>query len=122
MICLYPDCSWQPITPSAEGDRKAYLEHVIAEHAETDGAADIEWFEKSPGHRSEWRSSENGQVFIVLEGQLVIHTETTEIELSTSDSVRIGGSERHYSENTGECQCVGLRVSAPEREFSTESR
>ena len=113
MTCPYPDCSWQAIAPSENGARNAYLKHVVTEHTDDGGAASVEWFEQSAGHVSRWHTPENRQVFIVLEGDLLVHTEDTAVELSTSDSMRIEAGERHYSENPGERPCVGLRVSAP---------
>lgn len=120
MTCPYPDCSWRAITASESGARTAYLKHVVEAHAE-DGAASIDWFERSPGYTSTWRTHETGQLFIVLDGDFVLHTEATSTELSTSDSMQIAAGERHYTENPGERPCVGLRVSAPEHEFSTGS-
>lgn len=117
MECPDPDCSWRAIAPSENAARKTYLEHVVVEHTGED-AASTEWFETAPGRTSERRSHATEQVFIVFEGDLVLHTETTSIELSSSDSVRLEAGERYYRENPGEGPCYGIRVSAPRREFS----
>lgn len=117
MECPDPDCSWRAIAPSVDAAHKTYLEHVVAEHT-GDDATSTEWFETAPGRTSERRSHATEQVFIVFDGDLVLHTETSSIELSGSDSVRLEAGERYYSENPGEGPCYGIRVSGPGREFS----
>ena len=87
-----------------------YLRHVLTEHTDGDDGVSVDWFELPPGHRSTRRRPESDQVYVVLEGELVVHTDARSIDLSTSDSVRIEGGERHSTENPGERPCVGLRL------------
>lgn len=110
--CPQPDCSWQAITASAAGARNAYLKHVVDEHAGADDEIAVDWFEKSPGQTSDRRSHEHEQVFIVLDGELVLHTEDTSFELSTGDSMPIEAGVSYHSENPSERTCVGIRTSA----------
>jgi|AntRauMinimDraft_4_1070384.scaffolds.fasta_scaffold00135_7 mannose-6-phosphate isomerase-like protein (cupin superfamily) len=111
--CPHPDCSWQAIVASADGAQRAYLQHLVEEHAGADNARDVDWFEQSPGEISGRRSHEREHVFIVLDGEIVIHTEDDSIELSTGDSVPVEAGMRYHSENLGSRSCVGIRASAP---------
>lgn len=118
--CPHPDCAWQAVAPSAEGAKQSYVAHVVAEHAGANDAVSVDRFEQSPGHTSKERSHDTDVVFIAFEGEFVLHTEETSIELSTSSSVRVEAGECHYRENPGERPCVGLRVAAPGDAFSSE--
>lgn len=117
--CPKSDCSWRPIAASTDGARTAYLKHVVSEHAGVDDATVVDWFERSPGETSERRSHDRERVIIVLEGQLLVHTEDDAIALSTSDSLRIEAGERYHSENPGDRQCVGITTTAPGHERAT---
>jgi len=111
--CLQSGCSWQAIAPSAEGARNAYLRHIVDKHTGADDVFDVEWFEKPPGEISNRRSHEHEQIFIILDGAMILHTDDDSIELSTGDSVPIEARARYHSENPGERACVGIRTSAP---------
>lgn len=116
--CPHPDCGWQAIAASTAGAEQTYVAHVLAEHSGATDELSVDMFEQSPGDTSEQRSHETEQVFLIFEGEFVLHTEDDSFELSASDSVRLDAGERHYSENPGERPCVGLRVSAPGDELS----
>jgi quercetin dioxygenase-like cupin family protein len=47
----------------------------------------LEWFEKPPGHSSPMHDHENGQVCVVLSGELTIYTEDDAETLGEYDSV-----------------------------------
>ncbi|MFC6976671.1 cupin domain-containing protein [Halomicroarcula sp. GCM10025709] len=111
--CSHPDCSWQPIAASTAGARTALLRHLVTEHGAEDDAVTVDWFERSPGETSDRRSHDHEQVFIVLEGDLRLHTEDESIELTTGDSLSIEAGQRYHSENHGERPCVGIRTAAP---------
>ncbi|WP_440991784.1 cupin domain-containing protein [Haloarchaeobius baliensis] len=110
--CPQPGCSWQALAASADGARTAYLEHVVTDHAGADDPDSVDWFERSPGETSERRSHDHERVVIVLEGDLVLHTEDDSIELSTSDSMLIEAGEPYHSENPGEHPCLGITAAA----------
>ena len=79
--------------------------------------ASLEWFEKPPGHSSPMHDHENGQVCLVLDGELTVHTEDDAATLGEYDSVWLAPWESHRVENTGEETAVGLDVFIPGRSF-----
>ncbi|PSQ03549.1 cupin domain-containing protein [Halobacteriales archaeon QS_4_69_31] len=79
--------------------------------------ASLEWFEKPPGHSSPTHDHENGQVCLVLEGELTVHTEDDAATLGQYDSVWLDPWEPHRVENTGDETAVGLDVFVPGRSF-----
>ncbi|MEM4780880.1 MAG: cupin domain-containing protein [Halalkalicoccus sp.] len=81
------------------------------------GAVSVDWFEKPPGHVSERHSHRNEQVFVVLEGEFVLHTDEGSVTLGRYDAARVDSDEPHWSENPGPEPTVGINVFAPGREF-----
>ena len=79
--------------------------------------ASLEWFEKPPGHSSPMHDHENGQVCLVLAGELTVHTEDDDVTLGQYDSVYLEPRESHRVENTGEETAVGLDIFTPGRSF-----
>jgi quercetin dioxygenase-like cupin family protein len=79
--------------------------------------ATLEWFEKPPGHSSPMHDHENGQVCLVLDGELTVHTEDESEALGQYDSVWLDPWESHRVENTGEETAVGLDIFVPGRSF-----
>ena len=79
--------------------------------------ASLEWFEKPPGHSSPMHDHENGQVCLVLDGELTVHTEDDAATLGEYDSVWLAPWESHRVENTGEETAVGLDIFVPGRSF-----
>ncbi|MFB6151712.1 MAG: cupin domain-containing protein [Haloarculaceae archaeon] len=77
----------------------------------------LEWFEKPPGHASPMHDHENGQVCLVLDGELTVHTEGDAARLERYDSVWLGPWESHRVENTGDGTAVGLDIFVPGRSF-----
>lgn len=62
-------------------------------------------------------SHENEQIFVILNGEFILHTEDDSVRLSTYDTAWVDEWENHYSENPGERPCIGLNIFAPDREF-----
>ncbi|SEO64726.1 Cupin domain protein [Halorientalis persicus] len=79
--------------------------------------ASLEWFEKPPGHSSPMHDHENGQVCLVLAGELTVYTEDDEATLGQYDSVYLEPWESHRVENTGDETAVGLDIFTPGRSF-----
>ena len=79
--------------------------------------ATLEWFEKPPGPSSPMHDHENGQVCLVLDGELTVHTEDDSETLGQYDSVWLDPWEAHRVENTGDDTAVGLDVFVPGRSF-----
>ncbi len=79
--------------------------------------ASLEWFEKPSGHSSPMHDHENGQVCLVLAGELTVHTEDDDVTLGQYDSVYLEPRESHRVENTGEETAVGLDIFTPGRSF-----
>jgi quercetin dioxygenase-like cupin family protein len=97
--------------------------------------ATLEWFEKPPGHSSPMHDHENGQVCLVLDGELTVHTEDESearpegaprserqsreqsATLGQYDSVWLAPWEPHRVENTGDGVAVGLDIFVPGRSF-----
>jgi len=77
----------------------------------------FEWFEKPAGHSSPMHHHENEQVCIVLEGEMVVHTEDDSVTLGEYDSVWLASDEPHRVENQSDKRAVGLDVFAPGRGF-----
>ncbi|WP_152043243.1 cupin domain-containing protein [Salinigranum salinum] len=77
----------------------------------------LEWFEKPPGHSSPMHDHANGQVCLVLSGELTIYTDDDAETLEEYDSVWLDPWESHRVENTGDDIAVGLDVFAPGRSF-----
>jgi len=82
-----------------------------------DDDVSLEWFEKPPGHSSPMHDHENGQVCLVLDGELTIHTEDDSETLETYDSVWLDPWESHRVENEGDETAVGLDIFVPGRSF-----
>jgi mannose-6-phosphate isomerase-like protein (cupin superfamily) len=61
----------------------------------------VDWFQKPPGHVSERHSHENEQVFVILDGKFILHTEDESVQLSQNDTAWVDAWEEHYSENPG---------------------
>ncbi|MFB6179184.1 MAG: cupin domain-containing protein [Halorientalis sp.] len=80
-------------------------------------AVSTEWFEKPPGHSSPMHDHENGQVCLVLSGELTVYTEDEEARLGQYDSVWLDPWESHRVENTGDTTAVGLDIFTPGRSF-----
>jgi mannose-6-phosphate isomerase-like protein (cupin superfamily) len=80
-------------------------------------AVSVDWFRKPPGHVSEQHNHEHEQIFVVLDGEFVLHTAEDSVRLGPNDTARVDPWEEHYSENSGERPCTGLNVFAPGREF-----
>ncbi|MFD1587839.1 cupin domain-containing protein [Halorientalis brevis] len=94
-----PDAGWRRVALAGDDD------------------VSLEWFEKPPGHSSPMHDHENGQVCLVLAGELTIYTEDEEATLGQYDSVWLDPWESHRVENTGDATAVGLDVFAPGRSF-----
>ncbi|WP_123536225.1 cupin domain-containing protein [Halosimplex salinum] len=82
-----------------------------------DDDVSLEWFEKPPGHSSPMHDHENGQVCLVLDGELTIHTEDDSERLERHDSVWLDPWESHRVENEGEETAVSLDIFVPGRSF-----
>lgn len=80
-------------------------------------AVSVDWFEKPPGHRSEKHSHENEQIFVIIEGTFVLHTERESVTLGPYDAAWVDAGEKHWSENPGPEPTIGLNVFAPGRAF-----
>lgn len=80
-------------------------------------AVSVDWFQKPAGHVSELHAHENEQVFVILEGEFVLHTETESAQLGRYDSAWVEANEAHYSENPSMSPTIGLNIFAPGREF-----
>jgi len=81
------------------------------------GAFSLEYFEKPSGHTSPMHDHENEQVCLVLEGELVVHTEEDSVALGPHDSVHLDARESHRVANETDERAVGLDVFAPGRSF-----
>lgn len=77
----------------------------------------LEWFSKPPGHASPMHDHENGQVCLVLAGELTVHTEDDAVTMERYDSVWLDPWEPHAVENTGDELAVGLDIFVPGRSF-----
>jgi len=90
-----------------------------------DDDVSLEYFEKPPGHSSPMHDHENGQVCLVLDGELTVHTEgearpegTPRSErLERRDSVWLDPWESHRVANESEEPAVGLDIFVPGRSF-----
>ncbi|WP_415378636.1 cupin domain-containing protein [Halosimplex sp. TS25] len=82
-----------------------------------DDDVSLEWFEKPPDHSSPMHDHENGQVCLVLDGELTIHTESDMERLTRYDSVWLDPWESHRVENEGDETAVGLDIFVPGRSF-----
>lgn len=80
-------------------------------------AVSVDWFEKPPGHNSEKHSHKNEQIFVILKGTFVLHTEHKSVTLNPLDTAWVGSWEEHWSENPGTEPTTGLNIFAPGREF-----
>jgi mannose-6-phosphate isomerase-like protein (cupin superfamily) len=100
------------VTPSDAGATESYVTHLVEEHAAAEGS-EVDFFERTPEDASEPRSHETRQVFVVLEGELVLHTDASSITLTANDSVSLDAGERYEAENPGTDRCVGIRFAAP---------
>ncbi|WP_136716601.1 cupin domain-containing protein [Halorientalis salina] len=100
-------------------DAETYEPDAGWQRAALAGSDDVslEWFEKPPGHSSPMHDHENGQVCLVLDGELTIYTEDDEARLRQYDSVWLDPWESHRVENTGDTTAVGLDVFTPGRSF-----
>jgi quercetin dioxygenase-like cupin family protein len=110
-----PDNGWQRVALAGDDD------------------VSLEWFEKPPGHSSPMHDHENGQVCLVLDGELTVHTEgearpeeaprserrsrEQSERLERYDSVWLDPWESHRVENGGEETAVGLDIFVPGRSF-----
>lgn len=81
------------------------------------GRLSVDWFQKPPGHSSESHNHENEQMFVILEGEFILHTDDESVRLTANDTAWVDSWEIHYSENPGETPCSGLNIFAPGREF-----
>ena len=77
----------------------------------------VDWFEKPPGHLSKRHSHEHIQVFVVLEGEFILHTDAESITLQAMDVAWVDPWEEHWSENPGEKPARGLNIFTPGRKF-----
>lgn len=77
----------------------------------------IEHFTKPPHHASPRHDHPNSQVLVVLEGKIVIKTDTDEQELGVGDAVYIPGNEPHVVTNPLDRESVGLDIFIPGRSF-----
>ena len=77
----------------------------------------VDWFEKPPGHISKKHSHENIQVFVVLEGVFILHTENESVTLHAMDVAWVDPWEEHWSENPGDKPTRGLNIFTPGRAF-----
>ncbi|WP_084383826.1 cupin domain-containing protein [Halalkalicoccus paucihalophilus] len=77
----------------------------------------VDWFEKPPGHQSEQHNHENEQIFVILSGEFILHTEEESVVLNQYDTAWVDGWEEHWSENPGNEPTTGLNIFAPGREF-----
>ena len=107
------------------------MEHVQFENAEVETPAErwqragligrdtvsVDWFQKPPGHTSEMHSHENEQIFVVLEGEFMLHTVDESVSLGRYDTAWVDSWEEHYSENPGKEPAIGLNIFAPGRAF-----
>jgi quercetin dioxygenase-like cupin family protein len=80
-------------------------------------AVSVDWFEKPPGHISKKHSHENEQIFVILEGTFVLHTDHESVTLKPFDTAWVDSGEKHWSENPGTEPTTGLNIFAPGREF-----
>lgn len=80
-------------------------------------AVSVDWFRKPAGHVSEMHAHENEQIFVILEGEFILHTEIESVRLGRYDSAWVDANEPHYSENPTASPTIGLNVFAPGREF-----
>jgi quercetin dioxygenase-like cupin family protein len=80
-------------------------------------AFSFEYFEKPPGHTSPMHDHENEQVCLVLEGELVVHTEDDSATLGEYDSVHLDAWESHRVANETDEHAIGLDVFSPGRSF-----
>jgi quercetin dioxygenase-like cupin family protein len=80
-------------------------------------AFSFEYFEKPPGHSSPMHDHENEQVCLVLEGELVVYTETDGVTLGPHDSVHLEARESHRVANETDELAVGVDAFAPGRSF-----
>jgi quercetin dioxygenase-like cupin family protein len=60
---------------------------------------------------------ENGQVCLVLDGELTVHTADASERLAQYDSVWLDPWESHRVENEGDGTAVGLDIFVPGRSF-----
>ena len=80
-------------------------------------AVSVDWFVKPPGHLSKKHSHENEQIFLILEGTFILHTETGSVTLHPMDVAWVDPWEEHWSENPGVLPTRGLNIFAPGRQF-----
>lgn len=77
----------------------------------------VDWFQKPASHVSEMHNHENEQIFVILEGEFILHTEEESVHLERYDTAWVDAYEPHYSENPSTKPAIGLNVFAPGREF-----
>ena len=77
----------------------------------------VDWFVKPAGHISEKHSHENIQVFVILEGAFILHTEQESVTLQAMDVAWVDPWELHWSENPGKEPTRGLNIFSPGRAF-----
>ncbi|XVH33231.1 cupin domain-containing protein (plasmid) [Haloferacaceae archaeon DSL9] len=85
-------------------------------------AVSVDWFQKPPKHVSEMHSHEHEQIFVVLDGEFILHTPEASVALGQYDTARVDSWEEHCSENPGEKPTIGLNIFAPGRTFPYWSR
>ncbi len=82
----------------------------------------IEHFVKPAGHASPKHEHVNAQVLVVLEGKIVVTTDTDKRELGPGDAVYIPGNETHVVTNPLAVPSVGLDIFVPGRSFDFWSK
>lgn len=77
----------------------------------------VDWFTKPAHHVSESHTHEHEQIFVILEGEFVLHTQAESVTLTRFDSAWVDSNEEHYSENPTSSPTIGLNIFAPGRDF-----
>ena len=77
----------------------------------------IEHFVKPPGHSSPRHDHPNAQVLVVLEGEIVVATDSDKQRLGVGDAVYIPGNEPHVVSNPLDRESIGLDIFVPGRSF-----
>jgi quercetin dioxygenase-like cupin family protein len=77
----------------------------------------IEHFIKPPHHASPRHDHPAAQVLVVLEGRIVISTDSDEQTLEAGDTVYLPGNEPHIVTNPLDRPSVGLDIFVPGRSF-----
>ena len=80
-------------------------------------AASVDWFVKPPGHISDRHSHEQVQIFLILEGTFILHTDEESVTLKPMDVAWVDSWEEHWSENPDAEPARGLNIFTPGRSF-----